>query len=138
MALNDKSTTSQVYKVSRPAFVILLGLLALAISEFVIMNRSLSNVRENFNLIKLAHERSAEVQQTAYVIRSLVLLNKDLLTEYNKWETKDDLFSYLKSEIAISLDRIYALHNAINLSPLKVSDPHKTLLEEQTVSLYFL
>jgi hypothetical protein len=56
--------------------VVILCLLALSITEFIVINSQFTDINENFKLIAFSKNRISEVQRIAYDVRSLVLINE--------------------------------------------------------------
>jgi len=66
----------------------------------------------------------SEVHKVVFAVRSLVLLNQNILTNYHGFSTKEEFASSLKDGIKDALNMIYKIQNEINLSQMKVSDAH--------------
>lgn len=67
--------------------LVILCLLALAISEFTIITSQFKDINDNFNLIHKSYLRLSEIQRVAYDVRSLTLINEGVLTPA-VWQNK--------------------------------------------------
>jgi len=67
--------------------VVVLALLALAVSEYSIISSQFKDINENFNLIQESYGRVSEVQRIAYDIRSLIMINEKKQTNYQTYTT---------------------------------------------------
>lgn len=62
--------------------IVVLCLLALSITEFIVINSQFADINENFKLIYYSKSITSEIQRIAYDVRSLVLINEGYLTTY--------------------------------------------------------
>ena len=61
MAINDKSTPKAIRNLSYTMNIVILCLLALAISEFAVINSQFNDINENFNLISYSYQELSEI-----------------------------------------------------------------------------
>jgi len=61
MAINDKSTPRAIRNLRITMNLVMLCLLALAITEFSVINSQFNDINENFNLIQRSYGRISEV-----------------------------------------------------------------------------
>lgn len=87
MAINDKSTPPAIRNLRMTMNVVVLALLALAVSEYSIISSQFKDINENFNLIQESYGRVSEVQRIAYDIRSLIMINENKQTNYQTYTT---------------------------------------------------
>ena len=124
-------------RLSRTAQVILLLLVALAISEYAIMYQQYSQTKQNFKLIEQSFIRTSELFRVAFDARTMVLLNQNMQSNYYGFTNLTSFTGFLTSDLTKSLSTIYTIQNEINLSQLPLSDDLDQLLNNKTVSLYF-
>lgn len=137
MAINDKTMPPAIKRLSTIAQVMLLCLVAIAISEYAIIYKQIADTKSNFLLIEKAYLRTAELQKVVYNARSMILMSQGMLTNYTDYSSQSEFIAAIKLEFSASLDLIYKIQNEINLSQLPVSDEHEQLLNNKTVTLFF-
>ena len=76
MAINDKSTPPAIRNLRWTMNLVMMCLLALAVSEFIVINSQFNDINENFNLIEKSYARISEVQHIAYNVRTLIMINE--------------------------------------------------------------
>ena len=79
MAINDKAVPPAIKRLSRIANVILLCLLTLAIVDYSIHFTQVKDTISNFKVIENAQKRTAEIQKVCYNVRSMIMLNLNVL-----------------------------------------------------------
>lgn len=82
MAINDKSVPPAIKRLSRIANVLLLALLALAIADYSIHYTQLKDTMVNYDVIGNSYKRIAEIQKVSYNVRSMIMLNEKIMTNY--------------------------------------------------------
>ena len=117
--------------------LVIVCLLALAITEFSVINSQFNDINENFNLIQQSYSRISEVQRIAYDVRSLILINEKKQVVYSNYTTETNYTSYLQNDIEEALNNLYDLQNKISLSSLSMSSKQQTLVDTKSVNLYF-
>ena len=137
MALNDNTVPPAIRNLRWTMNFVIMSLLALAITEFIIITNLFKDINENFLLIQKSYSRLSEVQKVAYNVRTLILINEGTLTTYKDYTTEPDFREYMKQDIETALNSIYDLQNYISLSALQLSAPHQKLVETKKVPLYF-
>ena len=75
MAINDKTMPPAIKRLSTIAQVMLLCLVAIAISEYAIIYKQIADTKSNFLLIEKAYLRTAELQKVVYNARSMILMS---------------------------------------------------------------
>jgi hypothetical protein len=76
MAINDKSTPPAIRNLRMTMNIVVVALLALAITEYTIISSQFTDINENFNLIQQSYGRISEVQRIAYDVRTLIMINE--------------------------------------------------------------
>lgn len=110
MAINDKSTPPAIRNLRMTMNVVILCLLALAISEFTIMNGSFGDINANFNLIENSYGRISEVQRISQDVRSLIMIQEKKLTNFlNRTTNHTHYPDFLFQDIEDSLNNLYSL-----------------------------
>jgi hypothetical protein len=61
LAINDKTMPPSIQRLNRMAQLMLLLLMTLATVEYALITKQYADTKENFNLIKLAYERTSEI-----------------------------------------------------------------------------
>ena len=87
MAINDKSTPRAIRNLRITMNLVMLCLLALAITEFSVINSQFNDINENFNLIQRSYGRISEVQRIAYNVRTLIMINEKKQVIYKNYTT---------------------------------------------------
>jgi hypothetical protein len=82
MAINDKSMPSSILRLSRIANFVLICLIALAVSDYSIVYQQIQDTILNFEVIENSYIMVAEIQKVCFNIRTLILLNEHILTNY--------------------------------------------------------
>lgn len=117
--------------------IVLVALLALAISEYTIISSQFKDINENFNLIQQSYGRISETQRIAYDIRSLIMINEGKQRVYSNYTTQRDFVEFIKSDIESALNNLYDLQNSISLTSLSMSAKQEVLTDTKSVRLYF-
>jgi hypothetical protein len=137
MAINDKSTPPAIRNLRMTMNLVVLALLALAITEYTIISSQFKDINENFNLIQQSYGRVSEVQRIAYDIRTLIMINENKQTVYQSYTTQPNFVEFLKLDIENALNNLYDLQNSISLTSLSMSDNQLQLTDTKSVTLYF-
>jgi len=137
MAINDKSVPKAIRNLSYTMNMVIVCLLALAISEFTIISNQFNAINENFNLIEQSFLLISEFQRIAFDVRTLILINEEILVNYQNYSTVDDFPEYLKEDMTEALDSLYALQSNISISGLDMSETHRELYDNKTIVLQF-
>ena len=116
--------------------MVLLGLIALAVSEYALAYRMQNNINMNFEVVMHAYERIAEIQKVAFHVRTLTFLKQNIFTNYGGL-TQTQFMTSLQDEMRVSLDTLYYLQNDVVLSPLPVSAAQERLMNDKVTLLYF-
>ncbi len=82
MALTDTSMPPAILRLSRLANFLLLCLIALAIIDYSTVFKQLKDTITNYKDIEYQMKRVGELQKVGYNVRSLVLLNSGILTNF--------------------------------------------------------
>lgn len=98
MAINDKTMPPAIKKLSTFAQIILLCLVAIAITEYAVMYKQVADTKANFILIEKSQQRTAELQKVAYNARSMIYMAQNILTNYAGFASRDEFVAYIKSE----------------------------------------
>ena len=109
MALTDTSMPPAILRLSRLANVLLLCLIALAIVDYSTVFKQMKDTITNYNDIVFQIKRLGELQKVGYNVRSLVLLNAGILTNYQGYPSKDELVTGLKKGLQDSLNELYTI-----------------------------
>jgi hypothetical protein len=75
MAINDKTMPPAIKRLSTSAQIILLFLIAIAITDYALGYSWFSEIKSNFLLIEKSYLRSAEIQKVSYNARSMILMS---------------------------------------------------------------
>lgn len=122
--------------------IVILFLLALAISEFTVISQQFQEINENFGMIQKSYQRISEIQRVAYDLRSLILINEGRLKNYQDYQKisaqNPDFREFLKKDIEKALNSLYELQDYITLSNMKLSEEHQKMINSKIVPLYFL
>jgi len=137
MALTDKTMPPAIKRLSRAANLLLICLITIAVIDYSTVFKQLKDTITNYQVISKQTIRMSELLKVGYNVRSLVLLNQDVLTNYQGYSTKGEYVISLKKGLQDSLNQLYQIQNEINLSPLTLSEPHRQLLEDKNVNLNF-
>jgi hypothetical protein len=65
--------------------VVILFLLALAISEFTVISGQFQEINENFGMIEKSYMRISEIQRITYDVRTLILINEGKLINAQRY-----------------------------------------------------
>jgi hypothetical protein len=82
MALTDTSMPPAILKLSRLANFLLLCLIALAVIDYSTVFKQLKDTVTNYRNIEYQMRRVGELQKVGYNVRSLVLLNSGILSNF--------------------------------------------------------
>ena len=82
MAINDKSVPPAIKRLSRIAGLLLLCLITIATLEYSIAFKLLKTTITNFDVINNSQLRISEIQKVCFNVRSLIMLNKGVLTNF--------------------------------------------------------
>ena len=82
MAINDKSVPPAIQRLSRIAGLLLLCLITIATLEYSIAFKLLKTTITNFDVINNSQLRISEIQKVCFNVRSLIMLNKGVLTNF--------------------------------------------------------
>ena len=82
MAINDKSVPPAIQRLSRIAGLLLLCLITIATVEYSIAFKLLKTTITNFDVINNSQLRISEIQKVCFNVRSLIMLNKGVLTNF--------------------------------------------------------
>ena len=96
MALTDTSMPPAILKLSRLANFLLLCLIALAIIDYSTVFKQLKDTVTNYRNIEYQMRRVGELQKVGYNVRSLVLLNSGILSNFQGYPTRAELVTGLK------------------------------------------
>jgi len=99
MAINDKSVPPAIQRLSRIANIVLLALIAIAIVDYSIHYKQLKDTIENFKVIENAYTRLSEVNKVCYNVRTMIMLNQNILTNYYGFKTKADFITNIKGDL---------------------------------------
>lgn len=89
--------------------VVILFLLALAISEFTVISGQFQEINENFAMIEKSYMRISEIQRISYDVRTLILINEGRLRngqDYIKQKTLN-ISEIMKKDIEEALNSLY-------------------------------
>jgi hypothetical protein len=75
MAINDKTMPSSIKRLGRVANIILLCLIALAVSDYAIVYKQIKSTILNFEVIDNSYQMMAEIQKVCYNVRTMIMLN---------------------------------------------------------------
>lgn len=137
VAINDKSTPPAIRNLRMTMNVVVVALLALAITEFTIISSQFKDINENFNLIQQSYGRVSEIQRIAYDVRTLIMINERKQTVYQNYTTTGDFIGYMQGDIEAALNNLYDLQNSISLTSLAMNPNQLNLTETKSVTLYF-
>lgn len=70
--------------------LVIIALIALGISEFVIVNNQFTEINENFNMIQASFGRIQEFQRVAYDIRNIIFVQEDIITDPTSYSPSGD------------------------------------------------
>ena len=127
-ALTNSHQSSAIRNLRLTMNIVILFLLALAISEFTVISQQFKEINENFGMIQKSYLRISEIHRVAYNIRSLILINEGRLKNYQDYQRTSaqnpDFREYLKRDIENALNSLYDLQDYISLSTMKLSEEH--------------
>ena len=109
MAITDKTTPPAIKNLHWTMNFVVLCLLALAVSEFAVINSQFKDINQNFNLIQQSYQRISEIQRVAYDVRTLIMINEKKQTVYKNYSTEPDFVEFLKTDINDALNNLYDL-----------------------------
>ena len=109
MAINDTTVPPAIRNLRMTMNLVIVCLLALAITEFTIITSQFKDINENFNLIQKSYGRISEVQRVAYDVRTLILINEGKLKNLQRMSTtattnSTKFIDYLKLDIEEALN----------------------------------
>ena len=136
-AINDKTVPTAIKNLKITMNFVILSLIALSISEFVLVNKQFTEINQNFNLIEASFGRISEFQRIAYGIRSIILFNEEKLTNTAIYAPVEDFVQHTKDDMGEALDRLYDLQSQISLSNVERSEENNKLINERNINLYF-
>jgi hypothetical protein len=137
MAINDKTMPSSIMRLSRTAHFVIMCLIALAISDYAIVFKQIKDTIINFEVIDNSYLMIAEIQKVCYNVRTMVMLNENLIYYYYGFNSSLSLFTSIQTDLQNSLKLLYNIQNDINLSQLKISQKHSELMNDKTINMYF-
>ncbi len=82
MALTDKTMPPAIKRLSRAANLLLICLITIAVIDYSTVFKQLKDTITNYQVISKQMIRISELLKVGYNVRSLVLLNQDVLTNY--------------------------------------------------------
>ena len=137
MAIKDTTVPPAIRNLRMTMNLVLILLLALAITEFTIISSQFNDINENFNMIQKSQGIISEFHRVTYNIRSVVLINEGLLTNLTRYSTVSNFTDYLKEDVESALNNIYDYQSYISLSTLSQNTDHNNLMTAKVVPLYF-
>mmetsp|Transcript_42339 Transcript_42339/g.40588 ORF Transcript_42339/g.40588 Transcript_42339/m.40588 type:complete len:439 (-) Transcript_42339:717-2033(-) len=137
MALNDKAIPSSIKRLNRTANVVLLCLIIFAILEYSFAYKQLADTILNFQLIQSSYLAISEIQKVCYNVRTLNLLNYEILVNFQGKSNSSELFQFVQGELQDSLELISTTGTELNLARLTVSPTHQALLEDASINITF-
>ena len=75
-ALMESAQSKAIRNLKYTMNIVIMFLLALAISEFTVISGQFQEINENFAMIEKSYRRVSEVQRVAYDVRTLILINE--------------------------------------------------------------
>jgi uncharacterized ion transporter superfamily protein YfcC len=78
-ALIESAQSKAIRNLKFTMNVVILFLLALAISEFTVISGQFQEINENFGMIEKSYMRISEIQRITYDVRTLILINEGKL-----------------------------------------------------------
>ena len=124
MALTDKRMSPAVKRLNRAANILFLTIITLAIIDYSTVFKQVKDTITNYKVIESSQRRVAEIQKVAYNVRTMILLNQGILTNYAGFNTSGEIFMDTKEGLQGSLNELYVIQNEINFNQISLSKEH--------------
>lgn len=128
--ISDRRPPPSIRNLKWVANTLVLILVALAAIDYFITVREFNEIKQNLDVITKSNDRIAELQNIVSKSRDLYLLTLGISTD----ATEEDL----REEIGTSATNVKTIVDALGLSSIPVSDAHRNLLTNNSVTMKLL